>query len=82
MIGTSGGGFDLMSEALSMQGISELPLVVYLAQRPGPGSGVPTYQQQADMDIALNAGHGEFPRLVVAPGDIQESSKLLRAVVG
>ncbi len=69
MIGSSGGGYDLMTEGLSMQGISEIPLTVYLAARPGPGSGVPTYSTQADLDIALRAGHGEFPRVVVAPGD-------------
>jgi len=73
MVGTSGGGFDLMSEALSLQGQSEIPLVVYLASRPGPGTGVPTYTLQADLDIALRAGHGEFPRVVVAPGDFVEA---------
>ena len=69
MVGTSGGGFDLMTEALSFQGMSEIPLVVYLASRPGPGTGVPTYTSQADLDVALRAGHGEFPRIVIAPGD-------------
>lgn len=69
MIGTSGGGFDLMTEALSLQGISELPLVVYLSQRHGPGTGVPTYTLQADLNIALKGGHGEFSRIVIAPGD-------------
>ncbi len=78
MIGTSGGGFDLMSEALSLQGISEIPLVVYLAQRVGPGTGVPTYTEQADLNIALYSGHGEFPRIVVAPGDANDA--LLRTV--
>lgn len=73
MTGTSGGGFDLMSEALSFSGMSELPLVVYLASRPGPGTGVPTYTSQADLDIALRAGHGEFPRIVITPGDAKES---------
>ncbi|MEA3248674.1 MAG: 2-oxoacid:acceptor oxidoreductase family protein [Nanoarchaeota archaeon] len=73
MTGTSGGGFDLMSEALSLQGISGIPLTVYLASRPGPGTGVPTYTSQADLDIALRAGHGEFPRVVVAPGNPIES---------
>ncbi len=68
MTGTSGGGFDLMTEALSMQGMSEIPLTVYLASRPGPGTGVPTYSTQSDLDIALRAGHGEFPRIVIAPG--------------
>ncbi|MFA5020380.1 MAG: 2-oxoacid:acceptor oxidoreductase family protein [Candidatus Pacearchaeota archaeon] len=69
MVGTSGGGFDLMTEALSFQGISEIPLTVYLASRPGPGTGVPTYTCQSDLDVALRAGHGEFPRVVIAPGD-------------
>lgn len=75
MIGTSGGGFDLMSEALSLQGQSQVPLVVYLASRPGPGTGVPTYTSQADLDIALRAGHGEFPRVVIAPGDPIEAEE-------
>ncbi len=69
MVGSSGGGYDLMTEALSFQGQSEIPLIVYLSSRPGPGTGVPTYSSQADLDIALRAGHGEFPRIVIAPGD-------------
>ncbi len=69
MIGSAGGGYDLMTEALSFQGMSEIPLVVYLASRPGPGTGIPTYSTQADLDVALRAGHGEFPRIVIAPGD-------------
>ena len=69
MVGSSGGGFDLMTEALSLQGQSEIPLVVYLASRPGPGTGVPTYSSQDDLDVALRGGHGEFPRIVIAPGD-------------
>ncbi|RLG16446.1 pyruvate ferredoxin oxidoreductase [Nanoarchaeota archaeon] len=73
MVGTSGGGFALMSEALSLQGMSEVPLVVYLAQRPAPSTGVPTYTGQGDLKFALNAGHGEFPRVVVAPGDAEEA---------
>ncbi len=69
MIGSSGGGYDLMGEGLSLQGMSEIPLVVYLSSRPGPASGIPTYTIQGDLDIALRAGHGEFPRTVVCPGD-------------
>jgi len=72
MVGTSGGGYDLMTEALSFQGQSEIPLVVYLASRPGPGTGVPTYTAQSDLDVALRGGHGEFPRVVIAPGDPTE----------
>lgn len=73
MIGSSGGGYDLMTEGLSLQGMSEVPLVVYLASRPGPASGIPTYSTQADLDIALRGGHGEFPRVVIAPGDPLEA---------
>jgi 2-oxoglutarate ferredoxin oxidoreductase subunit alpha len=69
MIGTAGGGYDLMTESLSFQGMSEIPLVLYLASRPGPGTGIPTYSTQADLDVALRGGHGEFPRIVIAPGD-------------
>ena len=69
MIGTAGGGYDLMTETLSFQGMTEIPLVVYLATRPGPGTGIPTYSSQADLDVALRGGHGEFPRIVIAPGD-------------
>jgi 2-oxoglutarate ferredoxin oxidoreductase subunit alpha len=73
MVGTSGGGFALMVEALSLQGMSEIPLVVYLASRPAPSTGVPTYTGQGDLKFAVNAGHGEFPRVVVAPGDAKEA---------
>ncbi len=81
MIGTSGGGFDLMTEAFSLQGISEIPLTVYLASRPGPATGVPTYTSQSDLNVALYAGHGEFARVVCAPGDpieaIEKTNELL-----
>ena len=73
MVGTSGGGFALMAEAMSLQGMSEVPLVVYLAQRTGPSTGVPTYTAQGDLLFALHVGHGEFPRVVVAPGDPAEA---------
>lgn len=76
MVGTSGGGFDLMTEALSMTGIAEVPVVVYLAQRPGPGTGIATYTAQGDLNLALNFGHGEFSRVVVAPGDPKEAQEL------
>lgn len=76
MVGTSGGGFDLMTEGLSLTGIAEVPLVIYLSQRPGPGTGVATYNAQGDLNIARHAGHGEFPRVVLAPGDPKEASEL------
>ncbi len=75
MVGTSGGGYDLMQEATSMQGISEIPLTVYLSQRAGAGSGVPTYTEQGDLEVALKGGHGTFPRVVIAPGDSKECLK-------
>jgi len=81
LAGTSGGGFDLMSEALSFQGQSGIPLTIYLASRPGPGTGVPTYTAQSDLDIALRAGHGEFPRVVVAPGDPIEAIELTNQAI-
>lgn len=76
MIGTSGGGFDLMTESVSLLGQAEIPLVIYLAQRLGPSTGGATYTAQADMNIALNPGHGEFPKLVVAAGDPLECEEL------
>ena len=71
--GTSGGGFALMQESFSLAGIAELPFVVVLSQRPGPATGVPTGTAQADMNMARASGHGEFPRVVIAPGDAAES---------
>ncbi len=76
MIGTSGGGFDLMTESLSLSGIAEVPLVIYLASRPGPSTGVATYTGQGDLDMARYSGHGEFPRMVLAPGDPKEAQEL------
>ncbi len=73
MIATSGGGFDLMVEGLSLTAQSETPLVIVEAQRMGPSTGVPTYNGQSDLMYVLSAGHGEFERLVVAPGDAEEA---------
>jgi len=73
MVGTSGGGFDLMTEALSLSGMAEIPLVIYLSSRPGPSTGLATYTGQGDLNLALYSGHGEFSRIVVAPGDIEET---------
>ncbi len=72
-VGTSGGGFALMVEGLSLAGQAELPVVVVLGQRTGPATGLPTYTAQADLHFALSAGHGEFPRLVVAPADVEQA---------
>jgi 2-oxoglutarate ferredoxin oxidoreductase subunit alpha len=72
-VGTSGGGFCLMTEGVSLAGIAELPAVIVLGQRVGPSTGLATYTAQSDLHFALNAGQGEFPRLIVAPGDGQEA---------
>ncbi|MBC7234352.1 MAG: 2-oxoacid:acceptor oxidoreductase subunit alpha [Chloroflexi bacterium] len=73
MAPTSGGGFDLMAEGLSLAGITETPLVIYLAQRPGPATGLATRTAQADLNLAIYSGHGEFPRAVLAPHTAEES---------
>ena len=70
---TSGPGFSLMAEALGWAGINEVPVVVSLYQRAGPSTGLPTRHEQGDLQFAINAGHGEFPRIVFASGDIEES---------
>ncbi len=72
-VGTSGGGFCLMTEGLSLSGMAEIPMVAVVSQRPGPSTGVPTYTSQGDLNFVLSAGHGEFTRLVVAPGDTEEA---------
>lgn len=70
---TSGPGFSLMAEALGWAGINEVPVVISLYQRAGPSTGLPTRHEQGDLNFAVNAGHGEFPRIVLASGDIEES---------
>ena len=72
-VGTSGGGFCLMTEGVSLAGMSEIPVTIVMGQRPGPSTGMPTYTSQGDLHFILNAGQGEFPRLVVAPGDLEEA---------
>jgi len=72
MTGSSGGGFDLMVEGLSLAAALEVPLVVYLAQRPGPATGLSTRTAQADLMMAIYASHGEWPRVVLAPHTPEE----------
>lgn len=72
-VGTSGGGFCLMTESLSCAGMMEAPLVFAISQRTGPSTGVPTYTGQADLKFVLSAGQGEFPRFVAAPADAGEA---------
>lgn len=72
LVPTSGGGFALMVEALGLAGMTETPVVIYNAQRPGPSTGLPTRQEQADLLFMLYASQGEFPRFVLAPGTHEE----------
>ncbi len=76
MTGTSGGGFALMVEGVSLAAMTETPVVIALAQRPGPATGLPTRTEQADLFFALYAGHGEFPRIIFAPGDPEQAIRL------
>jgi 2-oxoglutarate ferredoxin oxidoreductase subunit alpha len=73
MTSTSGGGFCLMAEGLSLAGMTETPIVIVDAQRPGPATGFPTRTEQADLDFVLSAGHGEFARVVYAPGSAKQA---------
>ncbi|MCX6769279.1 MAG: 2-oxoacid:acceptor oxidoreductase subunit alpha [Candidatus Micrarchaeota archaeon] len=72
MTATSGGGFSLMAEALGMMGMMEVPAVIFSSQRAGPSTALPTYTEQADLQFTLHASQGEFPRVVIAPGDADE----------
>jgi len=73
MTATSGGGFALMTEGVSLAGMTETPLVIVVAQRPGPATGLPTRTAQEDLSFAIHAGHGEFPRAVLAPSNPQDA---------
>jgi 2-oxoglutarate ferredoxin oxidoreductase subunit alpha len=80
MTATSGGGFALMVEGISLAGMTETPLVIVLAQRPGPATGLPTRTAQGELLFAINAGHGEFPKLVLAPSNPDDAfHKIVRA---
>ena len=81
MTTTSGGGFALMGEGISLAGMMELPVLVLLAQRPGPATGLPTRTAQEDLNLAVHAGHGEFPKAVFAPGDQRQCYNLMRHAV-
>ncbi len=73
MVTTSGGGFALMVEGLSLTGMLETPVVIHLGQRPGPATGLPTRTEQADLGFVLHAGHGEFPRIILTPGTMEDA---------
>jgi len=76
MTATSGGGFSLMVEGLSLAGMTETPIVIVLSQRPGPATGLPTRTEQGELEFAIHAGHGDFPRVVFAPGTVEEAFHL------
>ncbi|MBI5873648.1 MAG: 2-oxoacid:acceptor oxidoreductase subunit alpha [Candidatus Omnitrophica bacterium] len=73
MTASAGGGFALMVEGLSLAGMTETPVVIVVAQRPAPATGLPTRTAQEDLEFVIHAGHGEFPRLVVAPATIEDA---------
>ena len=76
MVTTSGGGFALMTEGMSLAGCVESPAVIHLAQRPGPATGLPTRTEQGDLNLVLYAGQGDFPRVIYAPGKFNDAITL------
>ena len=76
MCATSGGGLDLMAETISLSGMIETPLVICIAQRPGPATGLPTWTGQGDLNPAIYSGHGEYAKLVVAVSDPTDAFEL------
>lgn len=73
MCATSGGGFALMTEAIGQAGMIEAPVVFITVQRGGPSTGIPTKTEQADLNQALGASQGDFPRIIMAPADVTEA---------
>ena len=73
MTATSGGGFALMTEGLSLAGMTETPIVIAEVQRPGPATGLPTRTEQGDLLFVIHGGHGEFPRVVLTPGTPEQA---------
>jgi len=78
MVATAGGGFALMVEAVSLAGMTETPVVIVVAQRPAPATGLPTRTEQGDLEFVLHAGHGEFPRAIFAPGSVEQCFDLAK----
>lgn len=76
IVPTSGGGFALMTEAVSLAGVMEMPVVFVVVQRPGPATGLATRTEQADLDLVLYAGHGEFPRAILTPATVENCFSL------
>jgi len=78
MLATSGGGYDLMTESISLTGITETPLVLIIGQRPGPATGLPTWTCQGDLNLAIYSAHGDFPRAVIGCSDQESSFELIQ----
>ncbi len=78
MVSTSGGGFALMVEGVSLAAMTETPLVIAVGQRPAPATGLPTRTEQSDLEFVLHSGHGEFPRAIFAPGSVEDCFFLTR----
>jgi len=76
MCASAGGGFALMVEAFGMAAVSESAVVVGVFTRPGPATGLPTWTEQSDLRYVLHAAQGEFPRVVLAPGDRTDAFEL------
>lgn len=76
LVTTSGGGFALMQEGISLAAMTETPLVMVDAQRPAPATGLPTRTAQEDLLFVVHAGHGEFPKYVVAPRTPKDAFEL------
>jgi len=76
MCATSGGGFCLMVEGFGLAGVSESAVVVGVFSRPGPATGLPTWTEQGDLQFVIHAAQGEFPRVVLAPGDREDAFRL------
>lgn len=76
MCATSGGGFSLMVEGFGLAGVSESAVVVGVFTRPGPATGMPTWTEQSDLRFVGHAAQGEFPRVILAPGDVDEAFEL------
>lgn len=74
---TSGGGYDLMTEGMSLASITETPVLVVLCQRPGPGTGLPTWTSQGDLQLAVFAGHGDNPKIILALSDPSRALPLI-----
>ncbi len=77
MTATSGPGFSLMTELIGYASMAEIPAVIVDAQRAGPSTGMPTKMEQSDLSFALNASHGDTPRMIVAPADVADCYRLI-----